>query len=152
MYIPLAISCPNHLLTQFFQQLRWWLVHQYVKEHTTDTSLLDPENPMTILMSKLTSCSTLKPRHPIPCNLWAKAHSGPVDQQFAKKLQGLGKTHRSQLMNIRNVVVQDLYGKLDQGTRDHWICVANTLHKERLKEWQSSMSKPASTDPEDLQR
>ena len=127
-------------------------MYQYAKERTTDMSLLDPENTMTILMSKLTGCSTLKPRHPIPRNLWAKAHSGPVDQQFAKKLQGLGKTHRSQLMNIQNVIVRDLYGKLDQGTCDHWICVADTLHEERLKEWQSSMSKRASTDREVLQR
>ncbi|KDR65475.1 hypothetical protein GALMADRAFT_81806 [Galerina marginata CBS 339.88] len=102
-------------------QVARWFAYRHEKSHGSSDAI-NPENPITILMARLTGHSTTKPRKPIAYNSWAKENKAA------------------------------LFNKLPEKERRKWEKDAEKAHKVLLEGWEQALRRPASTDPEARQR
>jgi hypothetical protein len=61
------------------------MAYQHTKDHGALAKEPSIHDPMTMLLARLTGISLLKPRKPIPYNLWAKANPKIVEKEFEFK-------------------------------------------------------------------
>ena len=111
--------------------------------------MLDLDDPMMILMSKLTGSTLSKPRQPIPYNLWGRANRELVDKQYAKDRETVDS---KKWMALRSSITRTLFKKLDRATQDHWAAVAKSEQEVAVKAWEAALKAPGSAAPAELQK
>ena len=109
----------------------------------------DADDPMTILMAKLTGSNLTKPRLPIAYNLWGKAHNNLINPKFEAARAGV--KHRD-WMQLHTRITRDLFNSLDKETQNRWKATAKKEHEEATAAWEAVLKGPASTRPEDRQK
>ena len=106
-------------------------------------------NPMMILMSKLTGSTLSKPHQLIPYNLWGRANRELVDKQYAKDCETVDS---KKWMALCSSITRTLFKKLDWATQDHWTAVAKSEHEVAIKAWEAALKAPGSGAPAELQK
>jgi hypothetical protein len=107
------------------------------------------DDPMMLLMAKLTGTNLAKPHQPIPYNLWGKANPKQIDPLYEKQCEG---RPRKEWMKIRSGITRELFGKLDKSTQDYWAGVAKWEHEATMATWRNLFMTLPSTDPVDRQK
>lgn len=126
--------------------------YQYNKDRSTPNGEVSVDDPMTIILAKLTGTSLSKPRQPIPYNLWAKedVNRDAIDQQFKTQRVHL-QTRKRELLTLRTKITKELYDKLPEETKREWRNHAKHAHNENLSDWKGILEGPPSTTPDDRQ-
>lgn len=129
------------------------MAYQHSKDHSAPNGEISTEDPMMILMAKLTGTSLSKPRQPIPYNLWAKedANREAVDREFKVQRSTL-KSRKGELLTLRTKITKDLYDKLPETTKQEWRKRAKDIQGDSLRNWKETLEGPPSTEPADRQR
>ncbi|KDR66329.1 hypothetical protein GALMADRAFT_232569 [Galerina marginata CBS 339.88] len=132
-------------------QIVRWIIYRHEKDLGT-TKEPDPEDPITILTCRLTGTSAFKPRKPVASNLWAKANKSAVDGAFA--IANKGSSLKSGRVNIavRQETARALFRGLPDFDQQYWSLKANQEHRRLIQDWEETISRPASTDPEARQK
>lgn len=122
-----------------------------MKDHDIDPRESGAQNPYRILLHKLTGTSIKKPRLKSATNVWRKSQRQEIDVQV-KKITQAGDTPRTALAAIRDKVARELFDKLPQEDKTHWIGVAKEEHEEALTRWKEDCEGNCSTSPKDRQK
>jgi hypothetical protein len=126
------------------------MTYQHNKDHGAAKKLLDMDDPMTVLLAKLTGSSVSKPRQPIPYNLWAKENRAVIEMEYSKERRRLNST-KGDLMKLRAGVTRKLFDALPKNVRDGWQEKAKKEHVAALKAWEERLTGSPSTDPKSRQ-
>jgi len=122
-----------------------------MKDQDIDPKESGAENPYRILLHKLTGTSIKKPRLKSATNVWRKSQRKEIDMQV-KEITRVGSTPRTALAAIRDKVACDMFEKLPQEEKTHWIEVAKEEHDEALTGWKDDFEGSCSILPQDRQR
>ncbi|KDR64898.1 hypothetical protein GALMADRAFT_1350442, partial [Galerina marginata CBS 339.88] len=135
----------KEIITRRTGQIVRWFTYRHEKELGI-TKEVDLDDPITILTCRLTGASSFKPRKPVASNLWAKLNKERIDEAFAKR-SSASKTGRVDI-NMRQEVARALFKELPNVDRSFWNLRAEQDHRRQLQEWEETVKRPASTDPE----
>lgn len=106
---------------------------------------------MDILMAKLTGSSLVKPRQPIPYNLWAAANADIVEKALDAR-RWVQQPSSKKLINLRSTLTRSLFMDLPDDTRAEWEAKAKAGHAQVLADWAETIERPASTSSEYRQK
>lgn len=109
------------------------------------------DDPMDILVAKLTGTALVKPRQSVAYNLWAAAHQDIVNKSFDTKYPVL-KPPKTEQLKIRAALKRSLFKKLSQEEQETWGKSAKDEHQKKLEEWQRVVAGPASKEPATRQK
>ncbi|KDR79066.1 hypothetical protein GALMADRAFT_64225, partial [Galerina marginata CBS 339.88] len=112
-------------ITRRTAQIARWFAYRHEKELGV-TKEIDLDDPITVLTCRLTGASSFKPRKPVANNM--------VD------------------INMRQEVVRALFKELPSADRGFWNLRAEQEHRRLLRQWEETIQRPASTDPEARQQ
>jgi len=140
--------------TSFFpsrQQIERWLQYNHRKGHLTKITQVDPDDPVTILVARLTGTKLAKPRAPPHYNVWAKqpAIKTLVDKEYQLARPQGGRIDCNLLREIRSSHYQKM---VPDSEKLHWRKLALEEGKVAVAEWEENLAKPPATDPESRQR
>ncbi|KDR66149.1 hypothetical protein GALMADRAFT_217161 [Galerina marginata CBS 339.88] len=135
------------LIVHRTEQIARWFSYRHEKEIGNTSKEPDLDDPITILTCRLTGASSFKPRKPIACNLWAKLNKETIDEAFAKS----SKPGRVDI-RLRQEVTRGLFNALPSVDRGFWNLRADQEHRRQLVEWEDTIGRPASKDPEARQK
>jgi len=149
LFKPFGISRSLTSLSSL-QQIARWLKNNHRKTLSTKVREADPEDPITILMARLTGSKLAKPRAPPPYNVWAKQPDikALVDKEY-KLSRPTGRTDCNLLRDIRSRLYNEMVPTTE---RLHWRKLAMDEGKVAVEEWEQNLVRPPATDPESRQR
>lgn len=133
------------------QQIKRWMSYQYSKDHGAQNGHANLDDPMVMVMAKLTGSSLSKPRLPVPHNLWAKAESNreAIERLFEVRKRSAS---RKEYLSLRSAITRELYGKLPELEKTEWRNKAKEMHTAEVDAWRAALDSPASKEPADRQK
>ena len=135
----------------FHQQIACWLKRQHAKARSTKIREANPEDPITILMARLTSTNLAKPRAPPPYNLWARLpeNKALVDEEYKLAHPQGGVVDLNLLRSIKSRLYEEAVPLLE---RTSWRKQALAEGKVLVEDWERGLVSPPAMDPESRQR
>lgn len=128
------------------------MAYMHGKDHKpTQGKEPNPDDPMDILVARLTGSALVKPRQSVAYNLWAAANQDLVNKAFDAKYPVL-KPPKTEQLKIRAAMKRSLFKKLSQEEQDRWEKTAKDEHQRKLEEWQKIVAGPASQESADRQK
>ena len=109
------------------------------------------DDPMAILMMKLTGGTMQKPCQKTPYNLWGPANRVFIDPIFSERVRE-GNVPAKQQAALRSVLYKELFEELPEEERQEWANKAEIEHQEALSKVESTLKLGASSAPADRQR
>ena len=137
-----------------FQQIVRWLQYQYNVQRSKGgvySKIADPNDPLTILIARLTGTKLTKPRKLVPHNLWFREpeNKAKVDEEYTKQY---GKGNGRLKINQYYGIISSLFKQLPLAERNRYAAMAVSEHKQLLQDHEDSLNSPPATDPESRQK
>jgi hypothetical protein len=114
------------------------MAYQHTKDHGALAKEPSIHDPMTMLLARLTRISLLKPRKPIPYNLWVKANPKTVEKEFEFKCK-VSLPKKKDHLNFLGQVTRKLFEKLPPEERADWGHTADKEHQTAMAEWSRNL-------------
>ncbi len=108
-------------------------------------------DPMAILMAKLTGNCLQRPRMKTPYNLWGPNNRCFVDPVFAERVEA-GNVPAKEQAALRSAIYKELFEELPEDERREWTERAVQEHQRALDKATAVLKSGPSTAPEDRQR
>lgn len=135
-----------------YQQIKRRLHYNYNKTKSAKTTFeMGSNDPMAILMSKLTGNTLQRPRMKTPYNLWGPKNRCFVDPVFAERVKEGNVSAKSQAA-LRSSIYKELFEELPEDEQREWIERAESEHQQALAKVDATLKSGPSTTPEDRQR
>jgi len=131
------------------QQIERWLEYHHRKAQNTKVKEADPDDPINIIMARLTGSKLSKPRAPPPYNIWAKQPNIKVlvDKEY-RLVRPTGRVDCNALREVRS----RLYNKMvPDEEKLEWRKRALEEGKAAVAEWEQNLLRPPAADPESRQ-
>ncbi|KJA13066.1 hypothetical protein HYPSUDRAFT_209854 [Hypholoma sublateritium FD-334 SS-4] len=109
------------------------------------------EDPMAILMSKLTGVSLVKPRRKTGFNVWGPAHTSILDHLVDERAEAENIVGRKKI-GLRTKIYKEQYDELDAEEKEEWEAKAQEQYDAAMKRISDLLTLPASNEPEDRQK
>ncbi|KJA18011.1 hypothetical protein HYPSUDRAFT_205740 [Hypholoma sublateritium FD-334 SS-4] len=133
-------------------QIKRRLHYNYSKtKNVKATFEMGSNDPMAILMSKLTGNSLQRPRLKTPYNLWGPSNRCFVDPVFAERVKEGNVPAKGQAA-LRSSIYKELFEELPEDERREWVERAEREHQQALDKADAALKSGPSTAPEDRQR
>lgn len=135
-----------------YQQIKRRLHYNYNKtKNDKATFEMGSNDPMAVLMSKLTGNSLQRPRLKTPYNLWGPHNRCFVDPVFAERVKEGNISAKGQAA-LRSSIYKELFEELPEDERREWTERAEREHQQALDKVDAALKSGPSMAPEDRQR
>lgn len=108
-------------------------------------------DPMSVLMSKLTGVSLTRPRLKTAYNLWGPENRYDIDPIFVQRVRE-GNVPVSRQAALRSSIYKEYFDALPEEEKQIWISRAEEEHQDALKKVEDALKSGPSTSPADRQR
>ena len=139
------------MLTIVDQQIKWWLVYQYMKDQDINPTKSGAQNLYQILLHQLTGMTIQKPYKIWVINIWQKTQHKEINRK-AKIITKREKTPLSKLATVCDKVAHEHFEKLPEVEQKEWVEQANEEHEAAIAKWKEETEGNPSIAPVDCQR
>lgn len=109
------------------------------------------DDPMAVLMSKLTGATIHRPRLKTAYNIWGPENRAIVQPVFAERVKE-GNVPASHQAALRSAIYKEFFESLPENEQKRWSDRAEAEHRDALKNFQDVLKAGPSTEPADCQR
>ncbi|KAF9470292.1 hypothetical protein BDN70DRAFT_939839 [Pholiota conissans] len=127
------------------------LKYQHSKTTTLPTDVpRGIEDPMFVLMARLTGIDPKKPRRKTGYNLWAPSNRPTLNALVNQRAIDMNITGKKKI-GLRNKIYKEAYDELDDEEKKEWETKAKIEHEKSSAMLEASLDAPPSTEPADRQ-
>ncbi|KAF9522828.1 hypothetical protein CPB83DRAFT_840208 [Crepidotus variabilis] len=136
------------------RQLARWFLYRYRKENSAKASSKThpDQNPLTVLMAKLTGIALQKPRRRTAYNVWGPRNRHFVDPIFEQRVKD-GVVPKKQHAALRSSLYKELFkDTLEVDEQGEWEDIAMEEHRNVCDAIDAKMDAPPPSDPAERQK
>ncbi len=126
-------------------------VYNKTKSKSTSYIAGSVNDPMSVLMSKLTGVSLSRPRLKTAYNIWGPENRYDIDPIFVQRVRE-GNVPPSRQAALRSSIYKEYFDALPEEEKQIYVRRAEEEHQEALKKVENALKSGPSTDPADRQR
>ena len=133
------------------QQIKHRLAYQFRKSQDLPTSESGVDNPLKVLLFKITGVGIAKPRRKMASSYFSK-HNYDTLIKPAVDAECAMETNKKLCVRIRARHISEMYDALDNADKQQYIEESFEQHNLAVEQWKNARTGPVSQDPADRQR